>query len=265
MLIKNQFTTIQNIDIHCKIYYPDKLEQEQPWIIMLHQGLGSIMQWKNFPDKLFNSLQLPILAYERIGYGETGYLSDVLPENFLFNEAYHILPKIIKQFNIKRFYLFGHSDGATISLLYASTQPQGLIGISALTPHVFVEDVTKQGIKKLIADYNKGILPYFLQKYHKEKTDILFKRWTQFWLSEPLISWNMFNELKKIQVPIQTIQGTNDEFGSIKQLEHIALKCPAKTEHYIIENGRHHPYIEFPSIVIDKTKKAVNELLTASL
>ncbi len=257
MLVKNQFITLQNIDIHCKLFLPEQLTSESIWIIMLHQGLGSISQWKNFPDNLFKAIQYPILAYERIGYGETGNLADELPENFLFTEAYQILPGILHQFNIHRFYLFGHSDGATISLLYASSQPTGLLGISALTPHVFVEEITKQGINKLITDYEKGILSYFLQKYHREKTESLFKRWTHFWLSEPLVSWNMFKELTKINVPIQTIQGTKDEFGTLKQLEYIAKNCPAKTEHFIIENGRHNPHLEYPNIVIDKTKKAV--------
>lgn len=261
MLVKNQFISLQNIDIHCKLFLPEHLTPESVWIILLHQGLGSISQWKSFPDKLFKELQSPMIAYERIGYGETGNLYDVLPEDFLFNEAYQILPGILHQFNIKRYYLFGHSDGATISLLYASTQPKGLLGISALTPHVFVEEITKQGIIKLITDYEKGILSYFLQKYHREKTELLFKRWTQFWLSEPLVSWNMFNELKNIQVPVQTIQGTNDEFGSIKQLEHIARLSPTNTEHFIIEKCRHNPHLEYPSIVIEKTKKAVLQVL----
>jgi|GEM_PF-252268 pimeloyl-ACP methyl ester carboxylesterase len=258
MLIKNQFINVNNINIHCKLYIPNTLLKSKAWIIMLHQGLGSIAQWKNFPDKLFKNINLPILLYERTGYGETGTINNILPDNFLFYEAYEILPKIISHFKLNNFYLFGHSDGATISLLYASTKPKGLIGITALTPHVYVEEITKQGILKLINDYDKGILKYFLQKYHHEKTDILFRRWTKLWLSEPLINWNMFNELKKIEVPVITIQGTNDEFGTTKQLEYIAKLCPSQTTHYIIENGQHNPHLEYSSIVIEKTKKAVS-------
>ncbi len=230
---------------------------EQLHIIMLHQGLGSIAQWKLFPEKLYSATQLPVLMYERTGYGETGTLNDILPDNFLFYEAYEILPQILTHFNICHYFLFGHSDGATISLLYASTKPAGLKGIMALTPHVFVEEITMQGIQKLITDYNKGILSYFLKKYHFEKTDILFKRWTQLWLSEPMLSWNMFEELKHIEVPVFTVQGTNDEFGTLQQLKHIAHFCSTPTVHYIIEYGRHNPHLEYPSIIIEKTKKAI--------
>ena len=257
MLIKNEFVTINNIDIHCRLYIPKEFDNESLWIIMLHQGLGSIAQWKDFPDKLYKKVNLPILLYDRVGYGETGTINDILPDNFLSYEAYEILPMLIKHFKIRKYYLFGHSDGATISLLHASSNPNGLVGIMALTPHVFVEKITKQGILKLINDYERGILKYFLSKYHHEKTDILFNRWSNLWLNEPLVSWNMFSELEKITVPVETIQGTNDEFGTIKQLEHIAKRVVRQTYHHIIENCRHNPHFEFPSIVIDKTKKAI--------
>lgn len=258
MLIKNIFCKINQVDYHCRMILPMHYSNEQLHIVMLHQGLGSIAQWKLFPEKLYHATQLPIFMYERTGYGETGTLNDILPDNFLFYEAYEILPQILKHFNINRCFLFGHSDGATISLLYASSKPSGLKGIMALTPHVFVEDITKQGIEKLISDYNKGILSYFLRKYHYEKTDILFKRWTKLWLSEPLLSWNMFEKLKQIEVPVFTIQGTNDEFGTLQQLQYIAHFCPAPTVHYIIEHGRHNPHLEYPAIVVDKTKKAIS-------
>lgn len=257
MLIKNIFCKINHIDYHCRIITPINYSSNQLHIVMLHQGLGSIAQWKVFPEKLYYATQLPILMYERTGYGETGTLNDILPDNFLFYEAYVILPQILGHFNINHYFLFGHSDGATISLLYASTKPSGLKGIMVLTPHVFVEEITIQGIQKLITDYNHGILSYFLKKYHFEKTDVLFRRWTQLWLSEPMQNWNMFEELRHIEVPVFTIQGTNDEFGTLQQLQHIAHFCPAPTVHYIIEHGRHNPHLEYPSIVIEKMKKAI--------
>ncbi|NSW46371.1 MAG: alpha/beta hydrolase [Bacteroidales bacterium] len=257
MLIKNQFFNIKNIDVHCKLYLPDKLSENQPWVILLHQGLGSISQWKSFPNKLFNAINLPIFLYERIGYAETGTILNPLPENFLQIEAYEILPELIEKAHIKKHYLVGHSDGATISLLYASKRPQQLIGITAMTPHVFVEEITKQGIQKLINDYNRGILSFFLQKYHHEKTDTLFRRWTQFWLNEPLVSWNMFYELKNIDVPLLLIQGDNDEFGSLKQLEYIEQYSLSKIEKLIINDCRHNPHLEHASIVVEAIKKAI--------
>lgn len=263
MLIKNQFVNILQTDIHCKLYLPDYFDESDCWLIMLHQGLGSITQWKTVPEKLFKALNMPILLYDRIGYGETGTTLNPLPENFLFLEAYEVLPQLLAKFNIKNYYLFGHSDGSTISLLYASTCPQGLKGITALTPHVFVEEITKQGIQKLIQDYNKGILSYFLEKYQKEKTDLLFRRWTGYWLTEPLVLWNMFEELKKIQVPIQLIQGTHDEFGSLKQLEYVEKLCSGKIEKIIIDHCHHNPHLEFTELVIAETKKAVVQCKTA--
>lgn len=260
MLIKKYFVNINNKNIHCKLLTNNILNDNSIWLIMLHQGLGSIKQWKTFPERLFKSLNIHILLYDRIGYGESEGDKDILADNFLFNEAFNVLPQLIKHFKIDKYYLFGHSDGATISLLHASTKPIGLLGISALTPHVFVEEVTKQGIKQLISNYENGSLSFFLRKYHYEKTEVLFRRWTSLWLSEPLVSWNMFDELKKIEVPIQTIQGTKDEFGTIKQQEYIAKFCPCVSTHYIIENGKHNPHLEYPSIVIDKTKKAIGFL-----
>jgi len=257
MLIKNQFIQVKNIAIHCKQYFPLELKETDPWIIMLHQGLGSIAQWKSFPDKLFKAINLPIMLYERIGYGETGTIQNSLPENFLQIESYEILPELIKKANIKKHYLVGHSDGATISLLYASKQPPSLLGVTAIASHVIVEKITKQGIQKLISDYNKGILSFFLRKYHFEKTELLFRRWTQFWLTEPLVSWNMLNELKNINVPLLLIQGTNDEFGSLKQFEYIEQYCPAAIEKLILNEVRHNSHLEQPHIVVEAIKKAI--------
>lgn len=257
MLVKNFFITIRNIDYHCLTYTFNKENNTSLWIIMMHQGLGSIPQWKLFPEIIFNKLKLSVLLYERTGYGNTGTIKDELPENFLYYEAYEILPQIINKCKIKDYYLIGHSDGATISLLFASLNPKGLLGLCAIAPHVFIEDITLKGIKKLVQDYNKGILKYFLQKYHYEKTDLLFNKWSNFWLNETMLSWNIFKELNKINVKVLTIQGSLDEFGTEKQLEFIAKHCPSKTEHYIIDNCRHNPHLEYPTIVIDK----INNLL----
>ncbi len=265
MLIKNQHINILNISIHCKVYLPDNNKQSGTWIILLHQGLGSIPQWKQFPDKLFKNLNLPMLLYERIGYGETGSIHDVLPDNFLTYEATKVLPEIIRYYNIQHYYLVGHSDGGTISLLHAANNPVGLIGLTALTPHVFVEPVTIQGIQKLIKDYETGILKYFLVKYHFEKTDVLFQRWTSFWLSPTMISWNMFDELKKIKTSIQTIQGDKDEFGTLKQLEYIARLCPFPSEHVIIENCHHNPHLEYLPIVVKKLADRILSITKQSL
>lgn len=258
MLIKNIIKPVNGIDIHCKLLLPDEENDNATWIVMLHEGLGSIPQWKQFPDKIFNAFHNPVLLYERIGYGDTGSVKDVLPDNYFKVEAVEVLPLLLQAFHIRSFYLLGHSDGATISLLYASSKPIGLKAIIAIAPHVFIEEVTVSGVKQLSNDYQKGILGFFLTKYHHEKTDILIQRWLQTWLHEPMLSWNMFDELKKIEVPVLTIQGTQDEYGSIKQLQLIAQHCPSPTQHIIIENGHHTPHLEYESIVLYEMSRFIS-------
>ncbi|MCX7954101.1 MAG: alpha/beta hydrolase [Bacteroidales bacterium] len=221
-----------------------KADNTNVTIILLHHGLGSIQQWKNFPELLYNKIGISLILYNRVGYNKK--FSTALPHNFLYYEAFIILPEIIKTLNLTNYILLGHSDGATIALLHASQNPSSLSKIIAIAPHVFIEPQTITGLKMNIKN-SKHIIE-LLKKYHSNNSEILFEKWHNFWLSHQNKNWNIFKELQNIKIPLLIIQGKNDEFGTTNQINHIKKYCLAKT--LLLNNCKHFPHLEYSEKVI---------------
>lgn len=222
-------------------------------LILLHEGLGSVAQWKDFPQRLAAATGCPVLAYSRHGYGGSAPAALPRPLDYLRREAVGPLPELLSALNIGRHVLIGHSDGGSIALLNAALAPSPhLTGLVALAPHVFVEDVTIAGIAQALNRYRNETdsrLRQGLARYHGANVDIAFHGWADTWLHPNFRSWNVEAEMAGIGVPTLLIQGRGDEYASLAQIERIAARIPALAECLVIEKCGHNPHLEQPDAV----------------
>ncbi|WP_299216573.1 alpha/beta hydrolase [uncultured Aquimarina sp.] len=222
-------------------------------IIFLHDSLGCIELWRDFPKNISKHTNCNVLSYDRQGYGKSDSFSELKRnKNYLYKEA-DILSKLIDQLALKNVILFGHSDGGSIALLTASLYPEKIKGIITEGAHVFVEKETLQGIRDAKVAYETTNLKEKLARYHGEKTEDVFRMWTETWLSPSFEDWNIESYLPAIQCPSLIIQGENDEYGSIAQVLSIIQKTSGDSESLIIPNAGHTPHKEATEVVLKKT------------
>jgi pimeloyl-ACP methyl ester carboxylesterase len=188
-------------------------------LVMLHEGLGSLAMWRDFPQTLADSLRLRVLAYSRYGYGQSAPLSAPRAVSYMHDEALIVLPQLLQRLGIERPLLFGHSDGASIALIHASRNP--VRGVIALAPHVFVEDLSVKSIAAARVAYETTDLRSRLARYHAD-VDSAFWGWNDIWLHPDFRGWNIEALLPQIQSPVLVIQGQEDEYGTEAQLHAIA-------------------------------------------
>jgi pimeloyl-ACP methyl ester carboxylesterase len=221
-------------------------DSEKPVLVFLHDGLGSIKQWKSIPQKICDAANLAGIIYDRIGYGLSSERKQKLNADYLHHEALIYLPELLFNLEIhNKVILIGHSDGATISLLFASFFPEKVSCLISEAAHVIVENITVEGIKDLRNKYHSNpALIKSLQKYHGDKTEKLFLDWTDLWQTNEIKEWNIKNELITINSPILAIQGVDDEFGSYKQLETIKKYASAEVDIQYIPDCKHLPHFE---------------------
>lgn len=215
------FVNVKGRKIYYKFINESLLNKDIPLIIFLHEGLGSCSQWKDFPETISNMLKCPALIYDRYGYGKSDMIKGIRNFNYLQEEGLEMLPELISMLNIKnRLILFGHSDGGSIALIYASQYRSSVIGIITEADHVIIEDLSVDGIKGSVKEFEKKDSKFkeHLIKYHKEKTDSMFYSWANNWLSERAKDWNIEKELSAIIAPTLIIQGHDDNYGSIQQI-----------------------------------------------
>ena len=226
-------------------------------IIFLHEGLGSVDQWKEWPKIISTITKRDVYLYSRVGMGNSSPLKDKRSINFMHEEALKTLPKLISKLNInKPPILLGHSDGASISIIYAGS---GLVlkSLILIAPHIFVEEISINSIKNIKKIWLNSNLKKKLKKYHKDVVGA-FEGWCNIWLTEEFKAWNIENYLKEIKVPILLIQGKNDEYGSLDQILGINRQVTSKIENIIIEDCGHSPFKDHPEIV----NNAINKFLS---
>lgn len=211
-------------------------------LVFLHEALGSIGQWRRFPQLLCDALGARGLMYERQGYGASSPLTSQRDSSYLEKYALEEMPQVMAQLlPNEKILLVGHSDGGSIALMYGAKYPQNVIGMVTMAAHVIVEDVTVQGIYPAIQAYNEGKLDG-LKKYHGDKTETLFHAWSQTWISEEYQSWNICDKIAQ-DTPSLIIQGENDEYGTEKQVDLILEKVP-NGQKAMLAGIHHQPHLE---------------------
>jgi pimeloyl-ACP methyl ester carboxylesterase len=251
--------------------YPVRIEyrwihagrSDAPIALFLHEGLGSIALWKDWPRVLCDRLNCRGLVYSRAGYGKSTprKQGEKWPIEFLHHQARDVLPELLDALNIddrerKRMWLIGHSDGGTIALLYASAFPDALAGLAVMTPHVLVEDMTIEAIRQVRNSYEQGSLRDKLAPYH-DNIDSAFYGWNDAWLTPAFRDWNIVDELRTITRPLLVIQGHEDEYASMIQLDEIKRAVP-HAQLLKLSPCRHSPHRDAPDLVNDAIAALVN-------
>jgi pimeloyl-ACP methyl ester carboxylesterase len=226
----------------------DTRTDDTPTIVLLHEGLGCIAMWKDFPAHLCTATGYNVFTYSRHGYGGSAPCALPRPTHYLNHEAENILPHILQAAGIRAHILYGHSDGGSIALAYASMRPHGLRALVVEAPHTFCEDLSVQGIKATLKYWKSGNLKDKLMKYHGANVDTAFHGWCDTWLSTAFRDWSIQHLLPCIQVPVLAIQGADDHYGSLKHIEDIAACCAART--LILADTGHAPHKEKTDAVL---------------
>lgn len=214
-----------------------------PLLIFLHEGLGCVEKWKDFPGKLCKAADLPGLVYDRYGYGKSDMLGEPRQPDFLHREAFEALPELLEKLNmIRPLILVGHSDGGSIALLHASRYPERVIALILEAPHVKIEQLSARGLKEAIQAYRYGDLKERLEKYHGPNTDSMFWGWANIWTDERTRDWNIESFLPSVKAPILFLQGELDEYGTVEQLHAIRKGAGGPVEAEIIPGCGHIPH-----------------------
>jgi pimeloyl-ACP methyl ester carboxylesterase len=222
--------------------------QARPTIIFLHEGLGSIAQWRDFPERVSIATGLPAFVYERWGHGKSEPLTGPRRSDYLHDEA-RVLGEIADICTGRDVILIGHSDGGSIALLYASSS-RTVRGVVTEAAHVFVEDVSVEGIRKAVTAFGKEGLREKLARFHGPNTDAVFWGWADIWLSPEFRSWNIESCLKGVACPVLAIQGRDDEYGTPAQVEAIVKGAGGRADALLIEGCGHVPHFQAPGQVL---------------
>jgi len=229
----------------------------RPMLVMLHEGLGSTGLWREFPGRLAAATGCEVLVYSRAGYG----LSDPadLPRgvDYMHDEALQVLPAVLDARGVRRAILVGHSDGASIALIHAAADRRGRIaGLVLEAPHVFNEEVCVASIRAAKLAYDEGDLRDRLARHHRD-VDNAFRGWNDIWLHPDFWHWNIEDCLPRIRAPMLVIQGEQDEYGTIRQVEAIEAQAGAPVQRLILPDCRHAPHRDQPGATLRAVKQFV--------
>jgi pimeloyl-ACP methyl ester carboxylesterase len=222
----------------------------KPWLVFLHEGLGCVSLWRDFPDKIARQSGCPALVYSRFGYGRSAPLDGPRTPRFMHDEALQVLPEILRLLGIVQPLLVGHSDGASIALIHAGHFP--VRGVVAMAPHVMVEAVSIASIEKVRASYLASLaLKQRLAKHH-DHVDDAFLGWADAWLQPAFRSWQIDVEVGRIDAPMLLIQGMDDEYGTLAQLDRIERAASrAVVQRVVLSGCGHSPQRDQPGAVLD--------------
>lgn len=224
---------------------------EAPTLVMLHEGLGSVGMWNNFPDRLAAATGAGVFVYSRSGYGKSSPADLPRPVGYMDDEARQVLPRVLAEIGFRRGLLVGHSDGASIATIYAGgIQDHRVRGLVLMAPHFFVEDISVASIADAKRAYTETDLRERLAKYHAN-VDNAFRGWNDAWLDPAFRSWDITEALAYIRVPILIIQGEQDQYGTTRQIEVAQQECYCPVEVALLRNARHSPYREASEETLD--------------
>jgi len=235
--------------------------QEAPTIVMMHEGLGSVSTWRNFPERLAKATKAGVFVFSRAGYGRSSPARLPRPVDYLRREALEVLPKVLDAIGFRRGILFGHSDGGSIAAIYAgSIQDHRVRGLVLIEPHFFVEEMNLAAIRKTAEDYKTTDLRARLQRHHANADDTI-QGWLDFWLNPEFKSFDMREELRYIRVPILYVKGENDPYGTMEQVRTAEAECQCPLEVLVVPNARHAPHHEQPEMTLSAISAFINHVL----
>jgi pimeloyl-ACP methyl ester carboxylesterase len=220
--------------------------QDAPVLVFLHEGVGSVSLWRDFPQQVCRATGLAGLVYSRYGYGQSDVLTVSRTPDYMHHEAQVVLPELLARLGIARAILVGHSDGGSIGLIYAGSRhdagsSHALAGLVVLAPHVFVEPESIAGIEVARDVFARGELTARMARHHRDPV-ATFRGWNDIWLSPAFRGWNIEALLPGVRCPVLGIQGEDDNYGTMRQLEAIGRQVSGPYEELRLSACGHNPH-----------------------
>lgn len=224
----------------------------RPTLVLLHEGLGSVSMWRDFPARLAAATGCRILVYSRHGYGQSDIPEASFSTDYMHDEGRGVLPQLLRELEILNPVLVGHSDGASIALLHAGDHRNAVAGLVLMAPHCFVEDISIRSIEAAKRAFDDTDLSSRLTRHHRD-VKRTFRRWNDIWLHPDFRNWNIEDCLAHITCPILAIQGEDDEYGTMAQIEAIAAQASRspRVELLKLADCRHSPHRDQTLSVIE--------------
>ena len=233
---------------------------EAATIVLLHEGLGCVALWRDFPERLAQATGLGVFVYSRQGYGASDPVALPRPLDFMTREATEALPPLLDAIGFQRGILFGHSDGATIAAIYAgSVEDLRVRGLILMAPHFFTEDSGLAEIAKARDAYRTGDLKPRLAKYHAD-VDGAFLGWADTWLDPGFKEWNVAEAIDYLRIPVLAIQGHDDQYGTLAQVEELYTRAYSPVDLAIFDACKHAPHLEQPELTLTAVTEFVSRL-----
>jgi pimeloyl-ACP methyl ester carboxylesterase len=231
-------------------------DRDRPPLVFLHEGLGSIGLWRRFPRDLTDATGRRGVVYSRFGYGRSDPWAGPTTPEYMHHEALVVLPELLDVLGVEAPVLVGHSDGESIALIYtgASGDASGLV---LLAPHVFVEERSITGVEAARESFLTTDLPERMAKHHDDAA-ATFRRWNEIWLAPEFRSWNIEASLAGVRAPVLVVQGTEDPYGTLRQLDAIEAGVLGRVDRVVLDGCGHSPHFERPT----ETLRAVTHFVT---
>jgi pimeloyl-ACP methyl ester carboxylesterase len=231
---------------------------DAPTLVFLHEGLGSISMWRDFPTQAAQATGCPALVYSRAGYGNSEAVRAPRTVRYMHDEALETLPRLLDALAVREPVLVGHSDGGSIALIYAGARDR-LKGLVAMAPHVFVEDLSVKSIAQARTAFETTDLRERLARHHADP-EAAFRGWNDIWLHPDFRAWNIEEYLPRIHCPVLAIQGFDDEYGSMAQVEAVAKQVGGPVEVLRLDHCGHSPHRDQPAAVLEALARFVARL-----
>ncbi len=215
--------------------------------------------WRDFPDRVASATGCGALVYSRLGYGTSDPVRGPWPLRFMHDEALDVLPAVIEHFKLEEVILFGHSDGASIAVIYAGARRGPVRGLVLEAPHVFVEGVCIESIQRIAEEYETTDLRERLVRYHGSNTDSMFRTRTDVWLRPEFRQWNIEEYLPAIASPVVVVQGEDDEYGTVKQVDAVLTQVNGPARSLVLPRCGHSPHSEQPDEVLEAVGRFVRQ------
>jgi len=264
---ENFFLTIQGKKLELQRLTSD--DRGKPTIVFLHEGLGSVSAWRDFPAQLAERTGCSAVVYSRYGYGNSEPLSEPRNSHYLHDEALHVLPELLTKLSIENPILLGHSDGASIALIYSGANGSGVSGAAAngagtngagtkwrvrglivIAPHVFIEHESVTGVAATKVAFETTDFAEKLARHHRD-TESAFLGWSNIVLNPDFHSWNIEEYVSRIACPVLAVQGVDDEYATFAHLDAISRLVPAPVERLHLSNCGHSPHREQPEELLN--------------
>ncbi len=248
-----------------QLHHGEKVGESRPVLVFLHEALGCITQWRDFPEALAIATGCDALIYDRPGHGRSAPLKSPRKPDYLTREALDILPALLQELNISEIIPVGHSDGGSIALIFAAAFPEKTRAAICEAAHVFVEDITLAGIRAAVENYYQSDVPEKLARHHGKNTEPMVKAWYETWLSPAFRHWDITSVLPQITAPLLLLQGADDEYGTTAQLDAIANGAQGPAEIHLLGKCGHTPHRQQREAALAKMTYFISALLSKNI